>query len=449
MKTLRPQEGTQTEFLKSKADIVIFGGSAGGGKTFALLLEALWYHDVPGFTCMIFRKNANQIRNPGGLLQNSQELFREFGGELRESLLEWKFRSGSVIKFAHLDVEKDKFSHQGAQYTTIMYDELTHFSRSQFMYMLSRNRSLCGIKPFIRATCNPDCDSWVKDLIQWWLNPDTGYPIPERSGVVRWFVILGDETIWSDSKEELEDKYSGCMPKSLCFISSSIYDNKILLSSNPEYLANLQALPKFEREQLLHGNWNIRPTAGMFFKKSYFEVVERIPKGNMTSVRYWDRASTKETGSNNPDYTVGLKLEKTQDGVFYVTDIVRLRESPLGVINAIKNTASQDGNGVRIGLEQDPGQAGVCEVDHLVRQLQGYPVYKYKVSKDKVTRSLPVSSQAEAGNIKVLKARWNEAFFQELENFPEGGKDDQIDSLSGAYNMMSEKKYDLSSMSRW
>lgn len=443
---IKAQEGPQTDFLRNSADIVIYGGAAGGGKTYALLLEALWNHDTPGFSCVIFRKNANQVRNPGGLWDSSAELFRKFEGNARESLLEWDFPSGAVIKFAHMDLEKDKFSWQGSQIALIGFDELTHFSWGQFVYMLSRNRSICGIKPYIRATTNPDPDSWVRKFIDWWIDQETGYAIPERSGVIRWFIVVNDETHWASNKEELVNRFPGALPKSVSFIASTVFDNRILLDRNPEYLSNLQALPRFEREQLLLGNWNIRPTAGMFFQRSYFEVVKAVPKGGTKAVRYWDRAATKKTESNDPDYTVGLKLEKDKDNILYITDIVRLQQTPLGVQNAIKNTATQDGYSVRIGVEQDPGQAGISEADYLVRMLQGFNVRTYKATKDKVTRSLPVSSQAEAGNIKLLLSPWNEDFFREVENFPEGVHDDIVDALSGAFLMLTEHKYDLSAL---
>lgn len=440
-----PQPGPQYEFCINEADIVIYGGAAGGGKTYALLLEALWHHETPGFSTVIFRKNANQVRNPGGLWDNSAELYRHFQGNPRESLLEWDFPSGAIVKFAHMDLEKDKYSWQGSQITLIGFDELTHFSWGQFVYMLSRNRSICGIKPYIRATTNPDPDSWVRKFIDWWIDPNTGYALQERSGLIRWFIVLNDETIWADSREQLKEKYPDCLPKSVSFVASTVFDNKILLEHNPDYLANLQALPRFEREQLLMGNWNIRPTAGMFFQRSFFEVIDFLPK-NLTFVRYWDRAATKKTETNDPDYTVGIKLGKDKNGIFYVCDIVRLQESPLQVQNAIKNTSTADGVNVRIGIEQDPGQAGISEVDLLIRMLGGFIVKPYKVSKDKITRSSPVSAQAEAGNIKVLRNFWNEDFFRELENFPEGFHDDIVDALSGAFLMHTENKYDLNSL---
>ena len=126
--------------------------------------------------------------------------------------------------------------------------------------------------------------------------------------------------------------------------------------------------------------------------------------------------------------------------------MVRIQQSPLGVQSAIKNTASQDGVSVRIGIEQDPGQAGVSEADYLVRMLQGYNVKTVKATKDKVTRALPASSQAKAGNIKILQAPWNEDFFRELENFPEGAHDDIVDALSGAFLLLNESAYDLTGL---
>jgi predicted phage terminase large subunit-like protein len=279
-------------------------------------------------------------------------------------------------------------------------------------------------------------------MISWWIDEQTGYAIQERSGIVRWFVVESDKVIWASTKKELTDKDPTRLPKSFSFVASTIFDNKILLERDPTYLASLKALSRYEREQLLMGNWNVRPSAGMFFQRTFFNVIDVLPK-NLTFMRYWDRAATKKTENNDPDYTVGLKMAKDQNGVFYVCDVVRLQESPLHVQNAIKNTASQDGLTCKIGIEQDPGQAGVSEVDLLIRMLSGYNVKAYRATKDKVTRASPVSAQAEAGNIRILRGHWNEDFFRELENFPEAAHDDIVDSLSGAFLMHTESNYNF------
>lgn len=444
---LRPQKGPQEQFLSCKADIVVYGGAAGGGKTFALLFECLRWVNHPSFSAVIFRRTSTQVRNSGGLWDTSTTMYPLCDGYPRESRLEWGFPSGAKINFASMEYDKDRFNWQGSQIPLIGFDELTHFSWNQFMYMFSRNRSVSGIPSYIRATTNPDPDSWVRYFIDWYINEQTGYAIPERSGKIRWFVIESDKVIWADSKEKLLEADKTRLPKSFSFIASTIFDNKILLERDPSYLASLKALSRFEREQLLMGNWNVRPTAGVFFQRSYFQVIDVLPR-NLTFTRYWDRAATKKTELNDPDFTVGVKLAKDLDGVFYVCDIVRLQESPLQVQNAIKNTATQDGRNVRVGIEQDPGQAGVAEVELLIRMLAGYNAKAYKVTKDKVTRASPVSAQAEAGNIRVLKGYWNEDFFKELENFPEGGHDDIVDSLSGAFLMHTEQSYDITALSR-
>lgn len=79
--------------------------------------------------------------------------------------------------------------------------------------MMSRNRSTCGVRPYIRATCNPDADSWVAELIAWWIDQDTGYPIPERSGRIRYFIRYDDKMIWGDTRQELVSKFPGSQPK--------------------------------------------------------------------------------------------------------------------------------------------------------------------------------------------------------------------------------------------
>lgn len=444
----KPQKGQQSKFLKSSADICIYGGAAGSGKTYAILLEPIYHLHNKNFGAVIFRRNSTMVRNQGGLWDTSMSLYPMIKGisaKPKETTLEWNFSSGSTIKFAHLQYESDVLSWQGAQIPLIIFDELTHFTKSQFWYMLSRNRSTCGVKPYIRATTNPDSTSWVRQLIDWYINPDTGLAIPERSGVKRYLINRSDELIWADTREELIDRFPDCLPKSFTFISASIYDNQKLLEADPGYLANLHALPLVERERLLNGNWNIKPASGLYFKGYYFEVVDAVP-AQTQKVRYWDRASTKKTDSNDPDYTVGLKIEKDSNNILYITDMIRVQESPLGVQTIIKNTATLDGVNTKIGIEEDPGQAGVSEAQHLTRVLQGFNVKRNRVTKDKVTRSLPASAQAEAGNIKILRAPWNESFLKELENFPQGAHDDIVDAFSGGFMMINDNGYSLSAL---
>ena len=107
-----------------------------------------------------------------------------------------------TVAFDYINRDDDLQKWQGSQITMIGFDELTHFSEKQFFYMLSRNRSVCGVKPYMRATCNPDADSWVADFISWWIDQDTGYPIKERSGKKRWFVRINETVMWAATRKE-------------------------------------------------------------------------------------------------------------------------------------------------------------------------------------------------------------------------------------------------------
>lgn len=437
--SIRPQQGPQEAFLSSAADIAIYGGAAGGGKTFGLLMEPLRHINNSDYGMVIFRKTSVQVRNEGGLWDESLKIYPFQGGRGSESILNWRFPSGMAVKFSHLEYDKNVLNWQGSQIPTLGFDELTHFTEYQFFYMLSRNRSTSGVPGYVRCTTNPDKNSWVRKFIDWWIGPD-GFPIKERGGVLRWFIRQDDKIIWADTRNELVKTYGkDTMPKSVTFIPSSIEDNKILLQKDPSYKANLLALPRVERLRLLGGNWDVTKSAGNYFKKEWFRLVDTIPSGHSGAVRYWDRAATRPNEENpDPDWTRGLKMLKYPDGTCLVTDLRSLRDSPNQIERLVLNTAHHDGFGVTVWGEQEPGSAGVADAQNFAKLLNGFNVRIARPTKDKTTRALPVSAQSEAGNIMVLKAPWNDEFFQELEDFPEGGHDDIVDTLSGAYNELNQ-----------
>jgi predicted phage terminase large subunit-like protein len=430
---IRPQEGPQETFLSTEADIAIFGGAAGGGKSFGLLLEPLRHIGNPQFGAVIFRRQGVEVRKQGGLWDESAGLYSHIpGARPREQMLDWQFPRGARVSFSHLERENDKYSWKGSQIPLLCFDELTAFSKSQFFYMLSRNRSTCGVRPYVRATTNPDADSWVAEFIAWWIDQDTGYAIPERSGVLRWFIRRGEDLLWADSKEQLLAENPDANPneaKSVTFILSTLEDNKILMEKDPTYLGNLKAQNIVERERLLKGNWKIKPSAGLYFKRGYFEVVEAAPAGSRV-VRCWDLAATDAEEGSTPDWSVGMKMSRDPRGFFYIEHVERFQASPEKVERAIVNIAASDGRSVSIRLPQDPGQAGKMQAQYLARKLAGFNVKTKRVTGDKVTRASPASAQAEAGNIKLVRGPWNEAFLAEVENFPGKGKDDQVDALS-------------------
>ena len=155
-------------------------------------------------------------------------------------------------------------------------------------------------------------------------------------------------------------------------------------------------------------------------------------------VRAGDLASTAATDGTDPDWTVGLKLLADHAGRFVILDVVRFRGSPHDVITTIMSTAQRDGRAVPIGLPEDPGQAGKTQIAYFVGLLAGYNVRSSRETGSKMTRAMPVASQVEARNIAVLKSSWNYAFLDELRDFPDGRKDDQVDALSRAFFMLTQ-----------
>ena len=146
--TISAQPGPQTHFLRSSADICVYGGAAGGGKTVGLILEPLRHATrVANFTAVFFRRSTPQITNPGGLWDESQKFYPRLGGTPHIGMREWRWRRGGKIKFSHLQFDSTVYDWQGAQIALICFDELTHFTAHQFFYMVSRNRSACGVRP--------------------------------------------------------------------------------------------------------------------------------------------------------------------------------------------------------------------------------------------------------------------------------------------------------------
>ena len=177
------------------------------------------------------------------------------------------------------------------------------------------------------------------------------------------------------------------------------------------------------------------PLEGSLFKVGQITPVDAPPLGGQVA-RAWDLAATTEKQGSNPDWTVGLKLARYPNGGFCIIDIYRMRGGPDEVEGAIVNLARQDGPGCRVGLPQDPGQAGKQQVLYLTRKLAGFIVESSPETGDKGTRAAPVASQVNVGNFSIVKAPWNRQFLDELASFPAGAHDDQVDALSRAFAMV-------------
>lgn len=457
-----PQPGPQTRFLSSPADVVVYGGSAGGGKTWGLLLEPLRHIHNPGFGATIFRRTYPRITAQGGMWEESAKLYPLLGARSNNTDLLWRFPGGATIRFAHLQHDDSVLDYHGSQIALLCFDELPEFTERQFWYMFSRNRSTCGVRPYVRSTCNPDADSWVATLIAWWINQETGLAIPDRSGVLRWFVRIGDDLMWGDSREEMVERYGPkIFPKSLTFIPASVYDNRKLLERDPGYLANLMALPRVDQERLLGGNWKVKEEAGKVFNRAWFTLTpgpSPVATGEggttMTAVecRGWDFAATaRKQKGDDPDFTAGVKVRRV-GGLFVVRDCVADQVGPADGDTLFVNTSVQDalecrqlGIPYRIRWEQDPGQAGIKESRRLVGLLlaafsahklsldaQGVPVQG-----DKLTRAASLASASKVGNVRLEAGGWNEPWLRHMHAIPDGPHDDIMDATATAFNALS------------
>ena len=461
--TISPQPGKQEAFLSSSADIAFYGGAAGGGKTWSLLLEPIYHYQVPDFGAVIFRRTYPEIVDKGGMWEESAKLYAHLGGQPNESSVEWTFtlETGySTIKFAHCQHNKDVLARKGAQIPLIEFDQVETFSEYQFWYLFSRNRSMCGVKPYMRATCNPvpsddAVGGWVHRLIAWWLDCDctycrslppsesgyltgSGTPREDRSGLVRWFVRVGEHLVWADEPAALLERYPDLVPKSFTFIPSKLSDNQKLMQADPGYLGNLLALPYVEQQRLLFGNWKVRPTAGKVFNRAWFTLVEAVP-AQLRLVRYWDKAGTAEEENPAAAFSAGVKMgHDAATGIFYVLHAVRGQWNAGEREQVIRNTAMLDGPDCEQVVEQEPGSGGKESAQNTVRNLAGFTVMVDKVIGDKLTRANPYAAQCYVGNVRVLVGPWTDAYIDELHNFDPHTScfKDQVDASSGAFNKL-------------
>ncbi len=379
----------QAEFLVRDEEEVIYGGAAGGGKSIALLISALQYVAYPDYSALLLRRTLPELEAPpSGLLEVAKrwltptDAVKSAGGRI------WKFPSGATLTFGYLADEDDKYHYQGTEYQSIGFDELSQFTKTQYEYLFSRLRRTQDnpVPSRMRATSNPGGKGhdWVKE--KFITNPNA------------------------------------------VFIPAWLEDNPYIVAE--EYNRNLEHLDPVTRAQLRRGDWDIQ-AAGNFFKRQWFEFVDSCP-AQARRLRYWDTAGTKDG-----DYTVGALVALYQ-GVYYILDIRRARETPGQVELLIKQTAELDGRSIPVRTEEEAGSSGLAVTHHYATQvLVGWDYRGIRPTGDKTTRAGPFSSAAEHGNVKIIRAPWNNALLDELTLFPEGSHDDQVDAVSGAIGQLS------------
>jgi phage terminase large subunit-like protein len=392
---MRPHPGPQAAFDECEADLAIFGGSPGGGKSQMLLWTGGKWVTVPGvrgYRAVLFRRTTNELTKAGGLWDRSQTLYRAWGGRARESpTLDWIFEASTGriedrhrISFRHLQHEDDVYAYDGGELDFIGFDELQQFTAAQFWYLVKALRSSRrgGVRPHMRASCNPDPDSFLVELLDWWIDAD-GYAIPERSGVVRWVLRdeVSDQLVWYGTEAEARAAAGDDdEPLSVTFILCRLEDNPSLAVNDPGYKGRIRKLPRAERVRLIGegaqprgGNWRKRPSLGLVLPRAKFRLVDGPPSPVVLTVRFWDKGASAPTPKHpHPDWSRGVRVSLCEDGEIYIDHMVsaRIRSPELLLLMSFTNRVI-DGPSVIVGVFQDTGGAGKMDADTTTAVIDG------------------------------------------------------------------------------
>ena len=472
---ISPQKGAQEQFVNLPTDIniVFYGGSAGGGKSFALLMDALKYVDCPHFYAVFFRRTTQQLER--ALWPEAKAMYIPFitdengkfigKAKIQEKSHKITFPSGAILEFTYMDLDQSaQLNFQGAEISGCYWDELTHFSQYQFNYLRTRLRSKSKYPSFMRASMNPDNTHFVKLYITAFLDED-GYPIKELSGKIRYFIIDNGDVVTHWEEAWFKEHYPKRKPRSYTFVPSKLSDNPKMLANNPDYAEDLASNSRLEKETLLDGCWNVTLQEAAYFQRSW--VKNKKPPLGAISARGYDKAASPVSEVNKkPDYTASVRMFRDREGFFYMSggyhprfcdedsDVYgkfRKRAGERDTIIALQ--ATLDGSQTPIVLTQDPGGAGKVEYEESAKKLiaQGFTVKKdpVAITKSKLTKFQPFASACENGLVFIDEESFGnkptlEAFYRELESFTGERStaerhDDVADAAATTFNYLSRQ----------
>jgi predicted phage terminase large subunit-like protein len=439
-----PSSECHKVFLDCKSKFIIFGGGAGCGKSHQALLLVLKYKDDKNFRGVFIRQTSTQLSQAGGLFQEAQEMWKWFGAKFRvHPQMTATFPSGAQVQFKVCGSDRDISNYDGGQYSLVVFDEAQHHSEIQIKYLESRIRSKAQGPHQLIATCNPKRDSYLYQFVRPYLDIETGIPKKEEFAKERYYATYNGLTVIGETAEELVEKYGPKVkPQTYTFIAASIEDNPIMRKINPAYYDRLENLRSSERARLLLGSWHVQDTTGGFWKSEWVPIVDKYPTDIVREVRSWDLAASVPTETyRDPDYTCGVKIGRSREGIYYILDAYRFRKLSDGVVKEIIKTAAEDGDDCLVTMPVDMAAGGKIAASFLRKtfaeaglHVKGIPTTGHG---SKLKRFLPFCTLCESGAVRMLKGEWNEWYKDELSVFT-GGRtgthDDAVDATSDAAN---------------
>jgi predicted phage terminase large subunit-like protein len=388
----------QAIFLTLPMGEALYGGSAGGGKSVALLAAALQFVDVPGYRALLLRRSYTDLNLPEALIPMSQSWLKETNAEWNGRQNEWTFPSGATVTFGYLDGDADKYRYQGATFQYVGFDELTQFHESAYRYLFSRLRRTIDVDvPLrMRAATNPGGfgHNWVR-------------------------------------KRFIDQKHEDRM-----FIPAQLDDNPHL--DMEAYAQALAQLDPVTRRQLRHGDW-LAHEAGLFSRDwfRYYRLCEggyalgdrEIRFDDCSRFATIDVACTEQRNpGHDPDWTVIQVWDFAGTGELILVDQWRGRVSiPEVEIAAMRLKDKHDLPW--LGVES----AGIGQAVLQSLRGRGLSIRGLKANGNKIVRSQSAQIRMEAGMVYFpIDAVWLDDLETELSLFPNGAHDDQVDALSYA-----------------
>lgn len=485
----QPQPGPQTVFATTSADIAIIGGSPGGGKSVSCLYEAAKLCHLRGarrvrVTC--FRRSEVSLLRAGSIWDRATEMLPTFGGTIRRDALEIviEHADGQIedqhrIDFRHLHALGSERSFDGSEQDLVIFEELQEFAAEQVWYMLTRLRSRSGLRPRFRASCNadPDCEWLVELLVSGGYIGDDGYIRPEMSGVVRFFARDGetDELLWYDSREDALEAHPELLSidvQSFTFVLATPRDNPALMRRDPGYMGRLRLQLRKDRVRLIGdgedrgGCWFSTDVAGDFFALDALRIASAPPSPIVRRVRAWDFGSSERTTKEpNPDWTEGALVSLCENGELWIEDLVSAQKGPLATTELVVDTATRDGALVEVAIFQDTGAAGKRDAATVKAEIEAHRVSVEVVHSDrrqgdekgdvgalpKAQRRRARSSRAKQSLARpwaLLAAQgrvymrgpleWNKKIIHQTHRFPNAAKDDAVDAISCAVQVLTD-----------